>query len=108
MMLSRMDRRSFSRLLVLGAGSGMLPSLGEASSKNELSLVELPKWRPGMFQIHFIYTGVAESMFLMRESWRGAHVVVSVEPDGTRYTVARASASDEKMKVLDVREFNKA
>ena len=25
----------------------------------------LPGWRPGEYQVHFIYTGVAESMFLI-------------------------------------------
>ena len=97
MMLSRMDRRSFSRLLVLGAGSGMLPSSGEAGRKSELAPVELPKWRPGMFQIHFIYTGVAESMFLIfpdsttmlldcgdHDAIERGALAVQVLPDGKR------------------------
>ena len=43
------------------------PSQG---SKHPLAGKKLPAWKPGEFQIHFIYTGVAESMF-----W--------IMPDGT-------------------------
>ena len=39
-------------------------------SSHPLAGKALPPWRPGEFQVHFIYTGVAESMF-----W--------IMPDGT-------------------------
>ena len=66
-------RRAF-----LGAGTATLLSCGTAfgaavspnGSKHPLKGRPLPPWRPGEFQVHFIYTGVCESMF-----W--------IMPDGT-------------------------
>ena len=36
-----------------------------ATGEEPVAPVKLPKWKPGEFQIHFIYTGVGESQFLI-------------------------------------------
>ena len=51
------DRRGF---LSMGAGVAMLG--GSDSMRNG---DRFPIWKPGLFQVHFIYTGVAESMFFI-------------------------------------------
>ncbi len=57
----------------------------------------LPPWKPGEFQVHFIYTGVAESMFWImpdgttmlldcgdHEAWKRGKLAVWILPDGRR------------------------
>ena len=77
-----MNRRHFMKMAVtmpfLGAGlkaqradaqqEGNCPATN--GRRHPLAGKKLPAWRPGEFQVHFIYTGVAESMF-----W--------IMPDGT-------------------------
>ena len=58
----------------------------------------LPPWKPGEFQVHFIYTGVAESMFWImpdgttmlldcadHPAWTRGKLAVWVLPNGERY-----------------------
>ena len=63
-----MKRRDFLKTALA------VPFIGVAEpsrdSKHPLVGKKLPPWKPGEFQVHFIYTGVAESMF-----W--------IMPDGT-------------------------
>ena len=56
-----------SRLVAAEDGTKPVPPNG---STHPLVGKPLPPWKPGEFQVHFIYTGVAESMF-----W--------IMPDGT-------------------------
>ena len=76
-----MDRRSFIAMAASAPLAGATASLRpEAVRGNEASNADgrghamsgktLPPWKPGEFQVHFIYTGVCESMF-----W--------IMPDGT-------------------------
>ena len=63
-----MDRRDFIKTTLL-AGAGLyLTDWQEAFAagcKDKLAGKTWPGWKEGQFQIHFIYTGVAESMFLI-------------------------------------------
>ena len=67
-------------------------------AKHPLSGKPLPAWKPGEFQVHFIYTGVAESMFWImpdgtsmlldcgdHPAWTRGKLAVWVLPDGNRY-----------------------
>ncbi len=78
---SGLKRRDFIKAIAAAplagdvAGLGVdraLASAGAGGGNGKRHLVgkKLPPWRPGEFQVHFIYTGVAESMF-----W--------IMPDGT-------------------------
>ena len=69
-----MNRRNFIKTAALAplfgavgasASTPTAASSGQAwSGKNHpLAGKKLPPWKPGEFQVHFIYTGVAESMF---------------------------------------------
>ena len=71
---SEMNRRNFIKTAALAplfgavgasASTPTAASSGQAwSGKNHpLAGKKLPSWKPGEFQVHFIYTGVAESMF---------------------------------------------
>ena len=75
-----MNRRDFMKVVAsapfLGAvpakatdGAGF-PDAMQGGKAHPLADKPLPAWRPGEFQVHFIYTGVCESMF-----W--------IMPDGT-------------------------
>jgi len=73
----RMNRRSFMKAIMtvpfLGAVNGAAAECDatvSGAAKHPLKGKKLPEWKPGEFQVHFIYTGVAESMF-----W--------IMPDGT-------------------------
>ena len=59
---------------------------------------KLPPWKPGEFQVHFIYTGVAESMFWIlpdgttmlldcgdHPAWRRGKLALWVLPSGCKY-----------------------
>ena len=76
------------------AGDGS-PHQGSA---HPLAGKPLPPWKPGEFQVHFIYTGVAESMFWImpdgttmlldcgdHPAWQRGKLAVWVLPDGKRY-----------------------
>ena len=72
-----MKRRDFMKAAAAApfigmAGTDILqpPTAGYQGSAHSLAGKTLPPWKPGEFQVHFIYTGVAESMF-----W--------IMPDGT-------------------------
>ena len=76
-----MDRRAFVKsILAMPIAGAAVPAVGEeigqASSvpcdgaRHPTTGKPLPVWKPGEFQVHFIYTGVGESMF-----W--------IMPDGT-------------------------
>ena len=67
-------------------------------SKHLLVGKPLPPWKPGEFQVHFIYTGVAESMFWIlpdgttmlldcgdHPAWQRGKLAVWILPDGKRY-----------------------
>ena len=55
-----MNRRSFMK----SAAQENEKDVTVWSGKNHpLAGKKLPPWKPGEFQVHFIYTGVAESMF---------------------------------------------
>ncbi|MBO7654362.1 MAG: MBL fold metallo-hydrolase [Kiritimatiellae bacterium] len=59
-------RRSFTRNAIFSAGASWLAQWNRAFAQAaEDPSVGKPwsGWKPGQFQIHFIYTGVAESMF---------------------------------------------
>ena len=62
-----MDRRQFLRAGAL-AGAACLIDFQEAfarGAKDPLAGRPWQGWRKGQFQVHFIYTGVAESMFMI-------------------------------------------
>ncbi|MBQ6330826.1 MAG: MBL fold metallo-hydrolase, partial [Kiritimatiellae bacterium] len=76
-----MNRRIFMKSAALAPFFGALGVCGSSSAQENrepawcgkghpLAGKRLPPWKPGEFQVHFIYTGVAESMF-----W--------IMPDGT-------------------------
>ena len=65
--------------------------------KHPLAGRKLPPWKPGEFQVHFIYTGVAESMFWIlpdgttmlldcgdHKAWARGKLAVWLLPNGTR------------------------
>ena len=72
-----MNRRNFMKAAALapffGALGGRAAETGTAAAAGDgkpwcgknhpLAGKKLPPWKPGEFQVHFIYTGVAESMF---------------------------------------------
>ncbi len=63
-----MDRRQFVKTSVAAAGSLWLMDFQKAfAAGTKSSLVGQPwqGWKKGQFQVHFIYTGVAESMFMI-------------------------------------------
>ena len=71
-----MNRRNFIKTAALAplfgavgasASTPTAASSGQAwSGKNHpLAGKKLPPWKPGEFQVHFIYTGVGESLFLI-------------------------------------------
>ena len=63
-----MDRKSFVKLAAGAVGVSALGELGAAQTGCRMSGAAGKTWRgwkPGEFQVHFIYTGVAESMFLI-------------------------------------------
>ncbi len=45
------------------AGAALPEGCGEGGGSHPLAGKPLPMWKPGEFQVHFIYTGVCESMF---------------------------------------------
>ena len=66
-------------------------------SSHPLAGKKLPPWKPGAFQVHFIYTGVAESMFWIlpdgttmlldcgdHPAWQRGKLAVWILPDGRR------------------------
>ena len=75
------------------AGDGS-PHQGSA---HPLAGKKLPPWKPGEFQVHFIYTGVAESLFWImpdgttmlldcgdHPAWQRGKLAVWILPDGKR------------------------
>lgn len=63
-----MDRRDFLKTSLLGGAALCLLPWEEAFAmgrSNSLVGRLWPGWKEGQFQIHFIYTGVAESLFLI-------------------------------------------
>ena len=67
-------------------------------STHPLAGKPLPPWKPGEFQVHFIYTGVAESMFWIlpdgttmlldcgdHPAWTRGKLAVWILPNGKRY-----------------------
>ena len=69
-----MDRRTFVKTAALAPFLGACgvpgPAPARSGAGHPLAGKKLPPWRAGEFQVHFIYTGVAESLF-----W--------IMPDGT-------------------------
>lgn len=63
-----MDRRDFIKASALTAGGLWLSGFEAAFAKGKSSPAagkKLKPWKKGQFQIHFIYTGVAESIFMI-------------------------------------------
>jgi len=63
-----LDRRDFIRTSVLAGAALCLPDWEKAFAAGCRDIragKPWQGWKPGQFQIHFIYTGVAESMFLI-------------------------------------------
>ena len=63
-----MDRRSFLKASLMSGAALCLADWEKAFAagcKDFLAGKRWPGWKEGQFQIHFIYTGVAESMFLV-------------------------------------------
>ena len=63
-----MDRRDFLRASLLSGAALWLTDWKEAFAagcKDTLAGKKWPGWKEGQFQIHFLYTGVADSMFLI-------------------------------------------
>ena len=63
-----MDRRSFLKASLMSGATLCLADWEKAFAagcKDFLAGKRWPGWKEGQFQIHFIYTGVAESMFLV-------------------------------------------
>ena len=64
-----MDRRTFLKTTAIASGAAMLGVWGEtawAAGRSDKAVGRAWKgWKKGHFQVHFIYTGVAESMFLI-------------------------------------------
>ncbi len=62
------ERKSFMKLAVGAAGMSALGSWRAAfaaGTRDDAVGKAWKGWKPGEFQVHFIYTGVAESMFLI-------------------------------------------
>ena len=73
--MNNFSRRGFLKSILAAPACIAAPvcvaaSEQECGAKHHLAGKRLPAWKPGEFQVHFIYTGVAESMF-----W--------IMPDGT-------------------------
>ncbi len=68
-LLAIMDRRTFLKTTAIASGAAMLGVWGEtawAAGRGDKAVGRAWKgWKKGHFQVHFIYTGVAESMFLI-------------------------------------------
>ena len=62
-----MDRRDFLKTSSLAAAAALLDWQDALAAGRRAAAVGKPlkAWKPGEFQVHFIYTGVAESMFLI-------------------------------------------
>ena len=79
--MSIMNRRDFVKSILaapvagaavsaMGGDGGQMTGALRRGAKHPLAGKPLPAWKPGEFQVHFIYTGVGESLF-----W--------IMPDGT-------------------------
>ena len=107
-----MNRRNFMKAAALapffGALGGRAAETGAAAAaagdgkpwcgKNHpLAGKKLPPWKPGEFQVHFIYTGVAESMFWIlpdgttmlldcgdHKAWARGKLAIWILPNGTK------------------------
>ena len=63
-----MDRREFLKTSLVAGGAFWLAPFEEVFAKgmqDKAAGKVLKHWKKGQFQVHFIYTGVAESMFLI-------------------------------------------
>ena len=60
-----MNRRTFAGGLLCGAALGGWRAAFAAGTADAAAGRVWAGWKPGEFQVHFIYTGVAESMFLI-------------------------------------------
>ena len=86
---------------LMGATDAVADAQGRApvpGSGHPLAGKALPPWRPGEFQVHFIYTGVAESLFWImpdgttmlldcgdHPAWTRGKKAVWILPNGKRY-----------------------
>ncbi|MBR2838792.1 MAG: MBL fold metallo-hydrolase [Kiritimatiellae bacterium] len=102
-----MNRRDFVKSAIAAPLACSAEALAQANgassgaaggSSHPLAGKPLPPWKPGEFQVHFIYTGVAESMFWImpdgttmlldcgdHPAWTRGKLAVWVLPDGNRY-----------------------
>ena len=98
-----LSRRSFLKLGAAGAAAPLAAARPDAGggavggSGHSLAGKPLPPWRRGEFQVHFIYTGVAESMFWImpdgttmlldcgdHPAWKRGKKSIWILPDGYR------------------------
>lgn len=86
---------------LMGTADAVADAQGRAlvpGSTHPLAGKALPPWRPGEFQVHFIYTGVAESLFWImpdgttmlldcgdHPAWTRGKKAVWILPDGKRH-----------------------
>lgn len=102
-----MNRRNFIKSAAIAPMLGALDAcaaIGGASDSqmwsgksHPLAGKALPQWKPGEFQVHFIYTGVGESMFWIlpdgttmlldcgdHKAWTRGKLAVWILPDGKK------------------------
>ena len=60
-----MQRKSFIKLAAGAAGVAAFGTAFGSNAANSAAGQRWGGWKPGEFQVHFIYTGVAESMFII-------------------------------------------
>jgi len=66
--VENMNRRDFLKTSLLAGGALWLPSFESAYAKGKADKMAGKRWKgwkKGQFQVHFIHTGVAESMFFI-------------------------------------------
>ena len=101
-----MNRRDFMKSAFVASLAGAFAPVAKADEgtaavsgkAHPLVGKKLPAWKPGEFQVHFIYTGVAESMFWIlpdgttmlldcgcHEAIQRGHLAVHVLPNGRRH-----------------------
>lgn len=97
-----MNRRDFVKFTLaaplLGAAEDGRKPVLSGGATHSLAGKKLPPWKPGEFQVHFIYTGVCESMFWIlpdgttmlldcgdHSAWKRGKLALWILPNGNRY-----------------------
>ena len=97
------SRRGFVKSILAAPASVAIPvcvaaAEQECGAKHPLAGKKLPAWKPGEFQVHFIYTGVAESQFWImpdgttmlidcgdHAAWQRGKKAIWILPNGRRH-----------------------